>query len=119
MTRRAVLPELHDQVANLIDAALDDQFGHCLTQRDVARQLCVSTRTLKRRLRKCGTGYRQLVDEVRRRRVLRLLGEPPVSLDVIADSVGYSSGANLSRAFRRWAGVSPRQFRLGADGQRA
>lgn len=78
---------------------------------EVAGALCVSARTLKRRLRKRGLSYRRLLDEVRLSRGVELLAQPGLSLEAIAIHTGYSSGANFSRAFRRWAGVPPGRFR--------
>jgi len=100
-----------DRVSRLIDAALDSPAARHPSLSEVAGRLCMSTRTLKRRLRDSGVRYRQLLDEARLRRAARLLGATRLPLDAIADSVGYSSGANLSRAFRRWTGITPGSFR--------
>jgi len=100
-----------DRVSRLIDAALDSPTARHPSLGEVAGRMFMSTRTLKRRLSQSGVRYRQLLDEARLRRAAQLLGETGLPLDVIADSVGYSSGANLSRAFRRWTGVTPGSFR--------
>ena len=102
---------LRDQISHLIDAGLDSETGRCPTLNSLASRMSVSTRTLKRHLRGCGIGYRQLVAEARRRRVTRLLCESSMSLDAIARHAGYGSGNNLSRAFRRWTGVTPGEYR--------
>lgn len=106
-----------------IDRRCDEQFHRCVrtaletsperypSLAEVAGGLCVSARTLKRRLRKRGLSYRRLLDEVRLSRGAQLLAQPGLSLETIALRTGYSSGANFSRAFRRWAGVAPGRFR--------
>jgi len=106
-----------------IDRRCDEQFHRCVRAAletpadrfpsliEVAGTLCVSARTLKRRLRKRGLSYRRLLDEVRLSRGAQLLGQPGLSLEAIAIRIGYSSGANFSRAFRRWAGTAPGHFR--------
>jgi AraC-like DNA-binding protein len=78
---------------------------------EVAAQLHVSTRTLKRRLAELGTSYSSLLDEERRARASALLRTTALTTEEIAERVGYSDVANFSRAFRRWTGRSPGRFR--------
>jgi AraC-like DNA-binding protein len=80
---------------------------------DVARRLATSPRTLKRRLAMEGTTFSELLDELRRVRALELVREPELSLEEIADRLGYSDVANFSRAFRRWTNVAPGAYRRG------
>ena len=76
-----------------------------------AKALCVSTRTLKRRLQEEGWSYRTLVDEVRKREALRAMANPSLRLEDIAGLVGYTDQANFARAFRRWTGQAPGTYR--------
>jgi AraC-like DNA-binding protein len=78
---------------------------------DVARALCMSSRTLKRKLRQLGLNFRQLIDEARKNEVLRDVLNTAMTIDEIAERRGYSDAANLTRAFRRWTGESPSQYR--------
>jgi len=71
----------------------------------------MSVRTLQRRLAHEGTSYSRLVDEVRFGMAVRRLGAPGMKLIEIAFELGYSDPAHFTRAFRRWAGVAPREFR--------
>jgi len=77
----------------------------------MAQQLHLSTRTLKRRLGEQGLSYRRMRDEARHRASLGLLCEPGATMESVAQQLGYSSGANFARAFRRWAGVQPGAWR--------
>lgn len=77
---------------------------------EMARQLHVSERTLKRRLAAEGTTYSELVEAERRERAFLLLRSADLSIAEIADRLGYSDAANFTRAFRRWTGQSPRAF---------
>mgnify|MGYP001187713430 CR=1 FL=1 len=77
----------------------------------VAEQLCMSDRTLKRQLATEGTSFSTIVDEVRYRRAISLLSRTDYSLEQIADELGYSDVANFSRAFKRWSGRSPSNWR--------
>lgn len=77
----------------------------------VAEQLFMSDRTLKRQLATEGTSFSTIVDEVRYRRAISLLSRTDYSLEQIADELGYSDVANFSRAFKRWSGRSPSNWR--------
>ncbi|MGH8431853.1 MAG: helix-turn-helix domain-containing protein [Solimonas sp.] len=100
-----------EQLQRRVRATLDAAAGRFPSLEDVAQQMCVSARTLKRRLRKRGLSYRRLLADTRLSRGAELLAQPGLSLEVVAGRLGYSSGANFSRAFRRWAGVSPGRYR--------
>jgi AraC-like DNA-binding protein len=78
----------------------------------VARELGMSVRTLKRKLAEEGTTYSGLVDEVNLGRAAMLL-QRELTVEEIADRLGYSDAANFTRAFRRWTGKSPRAYRRG------
>jgi AraC-like DNA-binding protein len=80
---------------------------------EVAKRLATSPRTLKRRLAEEGTTFSGVLDELRRGRALELVREPELSLEEIAERLGYSDVANFSRAFRRWTSVAPGAYRRG------
>ncbi|MCL5779305.1 AraC family transcriptional regulator [Limibaculum sp. FT325] len=76
-----------------------------------ARLLGVNPKELQRTLDGLGTSFQQMRDEVRRKKALELMtSNAPVSNEDIAEILGFSSGANFSRAFKRWTGVSPTEF---------
>ncbi|MGM0767821.1 MAG: AraC family transcriptional regulator [Pseudomonadota bacterium] len=77
----------------------------------VARQMQVSSRTLRRQLSAEGVRYQSLLEQVRHRRALDLLRRGQLSIDEIADGLGYSDPSNFGRAFRKWEGVSPTAWR--------
>lgn len=77
----------------------------------VAATLFVSERTLKRRLQEETTSFQAQVDSVRLERAAALLVNTRLQLNQIADALGYADAANFTRAFRRWTGLSPSQFR--------
>ena len=71
----------------------------------------VSVRSLQRRLTSEGLTFSQLVDEVRLEMAVPQLRDPDVRLTDIAFGLGYSDPAHFTRAFRRWAGVAPSEYR--------
>lgn len=77
----------------------------------VAARLSISERTLKRRLQQHGTSYQLLLDDVRKREAIRLLGHAAVALEQIARELGYTDPANFTRAFRKWTGEAPSAYR--------
>ena len=78
----------------------------------VARELATSPRTLKRKLAEEGTSFSELVDGVQLARAVALL-RSNLNVDEVADRIGYSDAANFTRAFRRWTGKSPSEYRKG------
>ncbi|HUE91049.1 AraC family transcriptional regulator [Pseudomonas sp.] len=77
----------------------------------IAARLALSPRTLQRRLREAGLSFNQLVDETRQQLVLHYLRDPALELAEIAFLVGFSEPGSLARAFRRWTGQSPGEYR--------
>ena len=78
---------------------------------ELAAQLALSPRTLQRRLREAGLSFSQLVDETRQQLVLHYLRDPALELADIAFLVGFSEAGSLARAFRRWTGQTPAEYR--------
>lgn len=81
---------------------------------DVARPMGMSGRTLQRRLSEQGHSFQGLVDEARRQLAERLLRQTEYSLTEIAYLTGFSEQSAFTRAFKRWAGQTPRSYRLQA-----
>ena len=80
------------------------------TLEEVANALHISTRTLKRRLQEEGQNFRALVDHVLCERAMQMLQEG-LLINEVAFCLGYNDVPNFSRAFRRWTGLSPSDFR--------
>jgi AraC-like DNA-binding protein len=80
---------------------------------DVAGALHMSPRTLQRRLEEEGTRFTELLDRVRLERARLELGHPERSLTEIAFRLGFGDLATFSRAFKRWTGKPPGQWRSG------
>lgn len=81
----------------------------------IASCLGMSGRTLQRRLAERGYSFQDLVDESRRELAERLLEETAYPLAQIAFLTGFSEQSAFNRAFKRWAGKTPRSFRIEAQ----
>ena len=77
----------------------------------IAKRLAMHPRTLQRRLEELGTSFQSLYDEARRSLAERYLSEDRLAIGEIAFLLGYSDPSNFHRAFRRWTGRTPAQFR--------
>lgn len=82
-----------------------------LSLEQMADRLHMSSRTLKRRLQDEGANYREIVEAVLRERATRLLMETDLPVSEIAFRAGYNDVSNFTRAFKRWTGKTPRDFR--------
>jgi len=71
----------------------------------------VSVRTLQRRLKQHNSSFHELLDQARFDLAKVKLEDPVLTISEIALLLGYSDLPHFSRAFSRWAGMSPRQFR--------
>ncbi len=78
---------------------------------EIAARLNMSVATLKRRLKAEGESYQQLKDRERLRLASELLEEGALTVDQIADRLGYSDASNFGKAFKGWTGLSPSQYR--------
>lgn len=83
----------------------------------LAEAVGLSPRALQYRLEDMGISYRVLLDDVRRRQAERLLRDPRHTLHDIALTLGFADQSAFQRAFKRWCGQSPGQFRRQLMGQ--
>ncbi|WP_020648672.1 AraC family transcriptional regulator [Solimonas variicoloris] len=84
----------------------------------MARQLNVSTRTLKRRLHSEGTSFRLLLEDCRRALADELLRDRRLRLGAVAERLGFADLSSFSQAYKRWHGVPPSTRRATAAARR-
>ena len=96
-----------DQVRRLL---LSAPLGS-LTALDVASAMFITKRTLQRRLDREGTTYRQLLEQLLSELAVRHLCESSLSIDSIAATLGYYDAAAFRKAFVRWFGMTPSEYR--------
>jgi AraC-like DNA-binding protein len=81
----------------------------------VASALGVQPRTLNRLLSKTGTSFNRVLEETRYEAAQRRLRDPAAPVVSIAWSLGYADASAFSRAFRRWSGMTPTEWRREAE----
>jgi AraC-like DNA-binding protein len=98
-----------DRVRAAIGASLGE-VAPDVTIVDVSSRLGMTPRSLQRRLREKGASFSVLVDEARRDLAQNLLSDEGTLLCDVAYRLGFSGLSAFFKAFRRWTGVSPREF---------
>lgn len=97
----AAVEEVFDQEPRLLGQGIER----------VAQRLDLHPRTLQRRLHEEGEAFADLQGRVRYRRALKDLQDPALDLETISERLGFSDRRSFTRAFTRWAGASPSEFR--------
>jgi AraC-like DNA-binding protein len=126
------LPSANRQLAAVFDRMLAEQLGRLdtsdvvsrcraevlqhlesgeMTEEDMAKRLHMSRRTLQRRLAEADTNYLRLVDDTRKDLALRYIEDAARSITDIAFTLGFSQQSAFTRAFKRWTGVNPTEYR--------
>lgn len=77
----------------------------------LARQLCLSPSTLRRRLAEEGQTYQGLKDSVRRELAITWLDQSQRSMGDIAEGLGFADSSSFYKAFRKWFGCNPGHYR--------
>lgn len=127
-----VLPTSNRQLAATLDRVLTEQLAHLdksnvvarcqaqlleqlcsgeVSEQAMAMQLNMSRRTLQRKLAEADLTYQKLVDDTRRDLALRHLDNPRHSVTDVTFLLGFSQQSAFTRAFRRWTGMSPLEYR--------
>ncbi|MFK7732962.1 MAG: AraC family transcriptional regulator [Pseudomonadales bacterium] len=80
------------------------------SKEQVASALNMSTRTLYNKLEQSGTTFREVLDDTRHSLADEYIKQE-LPIYEIAYLIGFSDTANFSRAFKKWTGVSPNEYR--------
>jgi|GEM_PF-3483844 len=86
-----------------------------LSLEQCAEKLNSSVSTVKRKLQEEESTYRSLLDKVREDLANHYLRGSELSVEQISISIGFSNAAAFSRAFKRWSGQTPQQYRQHHD----
>lgn len=110
--RSRSIPDFDGSKRAMVEVAIPSLIGtdYCTLGR-VAELFNVSPKTLQRQLAREGTNFVDILDRVRARMAKRLLVESDAPMAGIAGLLGYSKTPPFTFAFKRWTGVSPREYR--------
>mgnify|MGYP000846257679 FL=1 len=75
----------------------------------LAKELGISSQTLHRRLKESATSYQKIKDNLRREVAIQKLVHEKLSVEEVADIVGFTESRSFTRAFKHWTGLTPRQ----------
>lgn len=101
-----------DSLVERVRKILKDELnGGDASLESVARQLGLSERSLQRKLRAAGASHHELVDQMRLDLAMKYLRQPEMAVCEVAYLLGFSESSAFHRAFKRWTGLAPNEFR--------
>ena len=106
----AALPVNDTMTAQLRKALIGSMDGGDVSMEAIAKQLATSSRTLQRRLAEESTTYNDVLGEVRIEFAKRYLSRGTMSASEVAYLVGFTEPPAFFKAFKRWTGMTPREF---------
>ncbi|MEM7244644.1 MAG: helix-turn-helix domain-containing protein [Acidobacteriota bacterium] len=113
LNARSSGPSMRGQVERLIARRV--LAAEMPSAREIAAELTISERSLRRGLRAAGTSFRGLVSRAQQTRAHELLRDPGRTVSQVAGALGFSDLAAFTKAFKRWTGVSPTEHRSRPD----
>jgi AraC-like DNA-binding protein len=78
---------------------------------ELAAEMSMTPATMRRRLNEEGESYQSIKDQLRRDLAISYLSHSNRSVMDIALELGFSERSAFHRAFRKWTGASPAEFR--------
>lgn len=125
---KTLLPLLQQHADSLLQARHPREVGivaqvrQCISARlgqgpvklaDVACDLCLSTRTLQRRLLEAGVAYQTLLDATRHELARHYLASSAMPVAEVGFLLGFQDTPAFHHAFKSWEGTGPGQYRAG------
>ncbi|MDP2227217.1 MAG: AraC family transcriptional regulator [Moraxellaceae bacterium] len=109
-----VPPTTSQQLTGQVRALLGKDFTREFPEfEDVAAMLALAPQTLRRRLKDEGSSFQGIKDQVRRDAAIYYLSRPILSITEIAELMGFSEPSTFHRAFKKWTGITPGEYRQG------
>ena len=100
-------------VAKQVQMMLDRQYPNQFPSLDlIAEQLHMSVSSLRRRLKRENTSYQGIKDRLYKQRAIALLQRDDMTISDIAEQLGFNDSSCFQRAFKRWTGETPGNYRL-------
>lgn len=105
------LPDLQNSLVEKIRLMIKKDVAESFPDLElVAEKMEMSSATLRRRLRSEGTSYQMIKDDLRRDSAIYYLSRGVLSIEQVAENVGFTEATSFYRAFKRWTGVTPRDY---------
>ena len=102
----------HESVAVRVKNLLRLQINETLPRKEtIASQLNLTARTLQRRLSEEGTGFLEVLNELRQEMAEYYLAQGSLSLDEIGIRLGFAEPRSFHRSFKQWTGLTPGKYR--------
>lgn len=102
----------HGTISKKVSTRLIEQLpSGNVSQESIASSLYMSTRTLQRKLQEEGTSYKELLSETRYELAMRYMSKSSSAVSEVAYLLGFSEVGNFTRAFKRWTGMAPTEYR--------
>lgn len=86
-----------------------------ISMENLSKQLFMSTRSLRRHLSNHGVSFKALFENERKRIALKRVQKKDISVESLAEELGYQNAASFSRAFKRWFGMAPNHYKKKAN----
>jgi AraC-like DNA-binding protein len=102
---------VRDEVVSRVYALLVRASPRFPTAAEASRSMGLSERSLFRKLASHGLTFHRMVSQVQEQQAVEFLGKTRMPIEAVASAVGFAETASFSRAFKRWRGVAPLQFR--------
>ncbi|MFC3051970.1 AraC-like transcriptional regulator QhpR [Kordiimonas pumila] len=113
LSKKVIYKKRNMPISERVKTEIYSQLGQGrVDQNTIARELGMSGRTLRRKLTTEDVSFQAILDECRMRVAsLELKTRRNISLSETALRLGYSEHSSFSRAFTRWCGMTPQDFR--------
>ncbi len=99
-------------LSNKVNRVIENEiYWFELSPDKVAKNLNISLRQMQRLLKEEGASYQNLLDIARKEKAASLLQLTQMNTNSIAEQLGYHNLSSFHRAFQRWYGDTPAEFR--------
>ncbi len=102
---------LQDRWVSQIRAHISQTVASNPSLEDCATALAISPRTLRRKLQQRGLSFQKMLDDIRLDLARSYLQNSRLSVETIAERLGFSEPTSFTRAFKRWTGSAPLSYR--------
>ena len=102
-----------DALRGYLQCAQFDNVGQRYQIEHIANNLSMHPRTLQRKLKEAGISYSEVVENIRKEVATERLENSNITIMQLSDYLGYKDNTAFTRAFKKWFGVTPMQWRKG------